>query len=925
MGILPTRGMRSTMITKAKFLNAKIAGAGSTLLLLALGFALLHLNSRLSLSLRFASYDWAYDFSFFKPRSAPASEIVMVYLDEASHLDFQQPFNQPWDRAIHARLLDRLTADGARAAIFDIVFSDAGPNPETDRSFAEAIRRNGHVILAADYSANVLASDEHKRTREMTLTPPYPPFTEAAAGWGLAQLQPDEDFLVREHNHGPPDNDFVSLTWAAARMLHLPVAAADQERFRERWVNYYNSPANFVGMSYKLAFDKPPAYFRNKIVFIGGRPQTGGLRERKDQFRSPYTTWYTNPVFIPAMDVHATVLLNLIREDWLRKLSTASEWILILLAALFFGLGLMYFRPSAAVGVAALGAVGFTLLALLLFGLRGIWFPWMVIVAAQAPFGLLCAISFKSVEWYVVRRTLEQQREQAQERIQEQAALLDKAQDAIMVHDLDGRSTYWNPSAERLYGWTSAEATAKNVEALLYQRDGAKFAEARAATLSRGEWIGQLRQTTKTGKDILAESRWSRVCDKAGQPRSVLVINTDITERQKLEAQLLRGQRMESIGTLAGGIAHDLNNVLTPIIMGAQLIEMREEDPFKKKTLRTIAVSAQRGADMVKQVLAFARGQEGDKATLQLKHVIHELAKIARETFPKSITVKSHIAAHLPPIQGDATQLHQVLLNLAVNARDAMPDGGEITIEADTLTLDEVAARQMLGAKPALYVRLQVKDTGTGIPQEIIDRIFEPFFTTKEVGKGTGLGLSTTLSIIKSHEALLDVASVVGKGTTFTMLFPPSEVAASAAPVVIAPTAVRGNGQLVLVIDDEPLIREMLDTVLTAKGYRVLQAEDGSRGVALFKQHASEVGVVIIDMMMPVLDGTKAMQAMREIRDDARFIFISGVMQPGDRVPSLRSAQIEMLRKPFTGDKVLETVARSLESDLKRLAQAGHD
>ena len=899
------------MPSKNQFFSPKIAGLASAVLLLLVGLALLHLNSRLSLSLRFASYDWAYDFSFLKPRATPKSEITMVYLDEASSIDFQQPFNRPWDRGIHARLLDRLTADGARAVLFDIVFSDPGPEAATDQLFADAIRRNGRVILAADYSDNQPASDHRSRARETTLTLPYAPFSEAAAGWGLAQLQPDEDFLVREHNHGPADGDFVSLTWAAARMMRLPAAAQDGDRFHERWVNYYDGPSNFEGLSYKLVFDKPAGFFRDKVVIIGGRPQTGLLRERKDQFRSPYTTWYSNPVFTPAVDVHATTLLNLMREDWLRKLPTAAEWALVLVGAIFFGAGLMRFRPSAAVGVAALGALAFTLAAVLLFGLGGVWFPWLVIVAAQAPLGLLLAISFKSLEWYVVRRALEQQREQAQLQIREQAALLDKAQDAIMVHDLAGRSTYWNPSAERLYGWTAAEAREKNIEELLCPGDGNRHTEAREAVVRQGDWIGQLRQTTKAGKEVLVESRWTRVCDDSGRPKSILVINTDITERSKLESQLLRTQRLESIGTLAGGIAHDLNNVLTPIIMGAELIEMREEDPYKKKTLRTIAVSAKRGADMVKQVLSFARGQEGEKAPLQLKHVIRELEKIAKETFPKSVQVRASIGAGLQPIMGDATQLHQVLLNFCVNARDAMPDGGTILIEAENVTLDEPATRSILGARPGSYVRLRVKDTGMGIPQEIIDRIFEPFFTTKGVGKGTGLGLSTVLSIVKSHGGLMDVDSVMGKGTTFTILFPPADPVTLVQPATETRSASSGEGRLVLVVDDEPLIREMLGSVLTDRGYRVMEAEDGACGLALFEQHAAEISVVVTDMMMPVLDGKKAIQAMWQIRPDMRFISISGLAQAGDFQPGPGGPQIQVLSKPFTAEKILETVGRA--------------
>ena len=285
------------------------------------------------------------------------------------------------------------------------------------------------------------------------------------------------------------------------------------------------------------------------------------------------------------------------------------------------------------------------------------------------------------------------------------------------------------------------------------------------------------------------------------------------------------------------------------------------------------------------------------------------MEKIAKETFPRSIEVTASIGADLRPIKGDATQLHQILLNLCVNARDAMPDGGRIHITAENVRLTEAEARQMLGARAADYVRLRVQDTGMGIPQEIIDRIFEPFFTTKGVGKGTGLGLSTVLSIVKNHGGLLDVSSVVGKGTTFTMLFPPTESVELTAVADQSPAA-GGNGQLVLVVDDEPLIRELLASVLTGNGYRVIAAEDGARGVELFKQHAAEINIVMIDMMMPVLDGYKAIPLMHKIRPATKFIAISGLMQTADLTQTAPTAQIEVLSKPFTVQKVLETVAR---------------
>lgn len=900
------------MSLRETFLKPKIAASLGAVLVLFVGFGLLNLNSRFSSALQFASYDWAYDLSFVKQHPPAQSEITMIYLDEASYVDFQQPFNLPWDRSIHARLLDRLATDGAKAVIFDVVFSDPGPNPEADKLFADAIRRNGRVILAADYSENRSTSDTRGRSEEMTLVLPHAPFLEAAAGWGLAQLQPDLDYLVREHNHGPRGETFTSMTWAASKLLHLPATANDAARFQERWINYYNGPDNFQGLSYKLAFDKPPGFYRDKIIFIGGSPQTGLLRDRKDQFRSPYTTWYSNPVFTPAVDVHATILLNLIGQDWLHKLPPAGEWIALLFGTLFFGAGLMRFRPLTAVGVAALGVVVFTMVVLLMFGIWRVWFPWLVVVAVQAPLGLLITISYKSVEWYVLRINLERQREQAQRQIYEQAALLDKAQDAIMVHNLDWQSTYWNPSAERLLGWTAAEARTRNVQELLYKKHGEKFAEARAAVMNQGEWMGQLPQTTKAGKDILVESRWTRVCNAEGKPTSVLVINTDITERNKLESQLLRTQRLESIGTLAGGIAHDLNNVLTPILLGVEILANDEKVEYRKKTLNTIGISAKRGADMVKQVLSFTRGREGDKAPLQLKHVIRDLEKILHETFPKNLEIKVNLSADLPPIVGDVTQLHQVLLNLCVNARDAMPEGGKILVGAGKINLTEAETKQFLGTKPGNYVRLQVQDTGSGIPQEIIDRIFEPFFTTKEVGKGTGLGLSTVLSIVKQHAAFLDVSSVVGRGTTFTILFPLNEAAAVVQNKEIQAPVAAGSGRLVLVVDDEANIRDLLHSVLTAQGYRVMVAEDGARAVELFQKHSAEISLVMIDMMMPVLDGYKAIAAMHQLRRDTNFVAMSGMMQAEKYEQIATLTKIEVMNKPFSGQKVLETLTRIL-------------
>ena len=766
-----------------KFLHPHRAATIGFAIVLLLGLALLHLNTPLAKTLRFASYDWSYYLPFTGLGSAASDNLFLIYLDEESHHQFKQPLNKPWDRALHAALLDRLTRDGAQAVVFDIIFSDPGPNPDADQALTEAIRHNGRVVLTADWRAERLELSTVSRQT----TPPFAPFAQAAAKVGLAQLMPDDDFVVREHWHGPAGEPYASLTWAAAQLVGAGVTRRPNARFEERWLNYYQGPSQIPFVSYCLATNQAPGFYSNKIVVVGARPMTGFFGERRDELRSPDTTWYSEPVFIPAVQIHATVLQNLLREDWLKRLPPVAEWLLMVLGAAAFGYRLTAFRPTEAALRTVVGAITVVVLSAVMLALSRNWFPWMIIVAIQIPAGLLWTMVYQSIDWYVVRRFLEAEGRQAELRIREQAALLDKAQDAIMVHDLEGRATYWNPSAARLYGWPAAEALQQDMATRLAGQDPASLEEPRQAVLHHGEWVGELRQTTKTGGEVTVESRWTRVCDDAGRPKSILSINTDITEKKGLQSQLLRTQRMESIGALAGGLAHDLNNLLTPIMMATQLMQMRPRDEKDTKLLKNIAVSAQLGADMVKQVLSFARGQEGAKVLLQLNHIVLEIQKFMEETLPRNIVLQIRVDADLTPIRGDPTQLHQILLNLCVNARDAMPEGGTLWIDVANVTLDAKAASQILGAKAGPYVSLRVRDTGTGIPPEIIDRIFEPFFTTKAVGQGTGLGLSTVMNIIQKHGALLDLQSKPGQGTTFTILFPPAALVTAKTPAAALP------------------------------------------------------------------------------------------------------------------------------------------
>ena len=514
---------------------------------------------------------------------------------------------------------------------------------------------------------------------------------------------------------------------------------------------------------------------------------------------------------------------------------------------------------------------------------------------------------------YVAIRYDITERKRAEERIREQAALLDQAQDAILVRDLDQKILFWNKGAERIYGWTAEEAVGKNATDLLFREPTEQFKTARRAVIENGEWSGEVRQLRRGGKEIVVESRWTLVRDDHGKPTSILVINTDITERKRMESQFLRAQRMESIGTLAGGIAHDLNNVLSPILMAIDMLQMKADDA-SRKWLAVLRTNAERGANMVGQVLSFARGVEGERVALQPKHLIKEIVKILRETLPKSVEIKYEIADPLWMISADATQVHQVLMNLCVNARDAMPNGGTIFIRAENATVDENYARMHIEAKAGPFVVITVADTGIGMSPEVQGRIFEPFFTTKDMGKGTGLGLSTAMTIVKSHGGFINVYSEVGKGTQFALYFPALDFSAPAEAGILRADLPTGNGELILVVDDEHAIREITRGTLETFGYRVLTAGDGTEAVALYAEQKGDIAVVLTDMVMPFMDGPATIRALQKMNPDVKIIAASGLpasQRSGEDV--LRGVQA-FLNKPYTAEKLLKALAEVLKA-----------
>ncbi len=412
--------------------------------------------------------------------------------------------------------------------------------------------------------------------------------------------------------------------------------------------------------------------------------------------------------------------------------------------------------------------------------------------------------------------------------------------------------------------------------------------------------------------------RWIRdrgfpIQDRVGVPYRVVGIAEDITERKLTEAVLRRTERLESLGTLTSGIAHDLNNVLTPIMGIVQLLPLKitNIDASTQGLLQVLEDSTRRGADLVKQILSFTRGVESKPTIVQVGHLLVEIQKIIQQAFPKNIELSMAFRTgsanarpeDLWPITADATMLHQVFMNLCVNARDAMPDGGTLSIVAENLAIDENYARMHLDAQAGSYVVVTIADTGTGIAPEIIDRIFDPFFTTKEIGKGTGLGLSTVIGIIKSHHGWIDVDSQVGRGTRFRVYLPATD--SRAAAPALDPTPRLGQGELILIVDDEVAIQEVTKATLEAYGYQAITASDGIEAITLYAEHRQEIGVVLMDMMMPSLDSATLVRTLCKLNPQVQIIAMSGLATNETVKKTLSEGVKAFLAKPFTAAELL--------------------
>ncbi len=514
---------------------------------------------------------------------------------------------------------------------------------------------------------------------------------------------------------------------------------------------------------------------------------------------------------------------------------------------------------------------------------------------------------------FTERKRIEEELRNSEERFRQ---LAENIREVFWVTDpAQNEMLYISPAYELIWGQTceSLHQSPRNWLEAIHSEDRERVRQAAVAKQAQGQYDEVYRITRPDGGLRWIHDRAFPVPAADGQVYRIVGIAEDITERKKLEAQFLRAQRMESIGTLAGGIAHDLNNVLAPILVSIELLKDDVQSPDGRATLEMMLSCTQRGAELVKQVLTFARGVEGERIEIHLGHLLRDIRQVMRETFPKDIQTVLESARDLWPVLGDPTQLHQVFMNLSVNARDAMPRGGKLQLKAENVVLDEIYSGMNPDSRSGPHVVISFADTGTGIPPEIQERMFEPFFTTKETGKGTGLGLSTVMAIVRSHGGFINVYSELGSGTTFKVYLPARDQSPAVVEATVQETQLpRGQGECVLVVDDEAGIRDLTGKTLERFGYRVMTAANGAEAVALYAQHRDQIAVVLTDMAMPVMDGATTVIALKSINPAVRIICSSGLEAREGITSTLGTSIHQFIAKPYTAETILKALAQAL-------------
>lgn len=487
-----------------------------------------------------------------------------------------------------------------------------------------------------------------------------------------------------------------------------------------------------------------------------------------------------------------------------------------------------------------------------------------------------------------------------------------------VVTDAEGKIQWVNPGFTALTGYAAGEMIGQEMRLLRSGIQDAAFYAQMWQTIKRGEvWSGEIVNRRKNGTLYHEFMTIAPVRGSDGAITQFVAMKQDITERKGLELQLARAQRLESIGLLASGIAHDLNNIFAPISLSLEMLKLKYPAADGQKMLELIETSVHRGAGIVKQVLTFARGIESERVPLQPKYLVKELGQILHETMPRNIEIETRLAEGLPAIVGDATQLHQVLLNLAINARDAMPDGGQLTLRAENTLVDAARAARNPPLKPGPYVAFTVADTGSGMPPEVLEHMFEPFYTTKPRGKGTGLGLSTVYGIVRSHGGAVEVSTKLGVGSGFTVLLPVAgQVESRPDSRSPLPEPLQGAGRRVLVVDDEEPIRLITMHALMRHGFVAEVAIDGYEAKEIFLLDPTRFALVITDLMMPRMNGLELVRQIRPLAPALPIIVSSGLSEEkGEEAADISLSGLgvrTILRKPYAEAELLAALRQEL-------------
>ncbi len=508
-------------------------------------------------------------------------------------------------------------------------------------------------------------------------------------------------------------------------------------------------------------------------------------------------------------------------------------------------------------------------------------------------------------------------RKRAEESHARLATAVEQAAESIVITDTAGNIQYVNPAFERNTGYTAAEVLGQNPRILKSGRQDAVFYRQMWASLRRGEaWHGHFSNRRKDGSIYEEDATISPIRDAAGKVINFVAVKRDVTREVELQAQLRQSQKMEAIGQLAGGVAHDFNNILAVIQMQAGMLRLEATDG-NGATMRIdyateIEKSCQRAANLTNQLLLFSRKQMLQRRDHDLNEIITSITKMLQRVIGEHILMQVRLSPTPLPVQGDAGMIDQVLLNLTVNARDAMPKGGPLELETSVVELDEAAVAQNPNARPGTFACVRISDSGCGIAPEVLPRIFEPFYTTKAPGKGTGLGLATVFGIVQQHQGWLEVTSEVGRGTTFRFYLPLLSVPTGKAEDWSTFETIRTGHETILLVEDDDALRESISGAIARLGYHLLSAANGAEAVAVWKTHHAEVRLLLTDLVMPGgISGKELAQQLREQEPKLKVIYVSGYRS---EIPSDGLAEgVDFLAKPFEMNRLAQTVRNCLD------------